>query len=84
MSVHEEIRTVKTKEDFINFLGKLATDKKNNPVEWENKTIENYLESIQSWIEDMDGYYENNNIEVPKNIDWNFFATVFYVGKIYE
>ncbi|MBC2582957.1 hypothetical protein [Clostridium sp. DJ247] len=84
MSVHEEIKTVKTKEDFINFLGKLATDKKNNPVEWENKTIENYLESIQSWIEDMEGYYENNNIEVPKNIDWNFFATVFYVGKIYE
>ncbi|AEY67516.1 MULTISPECIES: hypothetical protein [Eubacteriales] len=84
MSVHEEIKTVKTKEDFINFLGKLATDKKNNPVEWENKAIENYLESIQSWIEDMEGYYVNNNIEVPKNIDWNFFATVFYVGKIYE
>jgi hypothetical protein len=84
MSVHEEIKTVKTKEDFINFLGKLAADKKNNSVEWENKTIENYLESIQSWIEDMEGYYENNNIEVPKNIDWNFFATVFYVGKIYE
>lgn len=84
MSIYQEIKNVKTKEDFLKFLGILAEDNRNNTEEWENKTIESYLESIQSWIEDMEGYYENNNLEVPKNIDWNFFANVFYVGKIYE
>jgi hypothetical protein len=84
MSIYLEIKNVKTKEDFIKFLGMLAEDKKSNIEEWENKSIEDYLESIKSWIEDMEGYYKNNNIQAPKNIDWNFIANILYVGKIYE
>jgi hypothetical protein len=36
------------------------------------------------WVEDMDGYYKNNNIQTPENISWNFFANVLYAAKIYE
>ena len=28
-----------------------------------------------------EGYYENNNLEVPQNVDWNFIATILYIGK---
>ncbi|WP_315121149.1 hypothetical protein [uncultured Clostridium sp.] len=84
MNIYEEIKNVKTKEDFLRFLEILANDRRSNSDEWENKSVEDYLLSIQSWIEDMDGYYENNNLEVPKNIDWNFIANIFYVGKVYE
>lgn len=82
--MYTEINNVKTKDDFIRFLEMLATDKKSNAGEWENKSIEDYLLSIQSWIEDMDRYNENNNLEIPQNVDWNFIASIFYVGKIYE
>jgi hypothetical protein len=84
MEIYKEISNVKTKEDFIKFLGMLALDYKNNTEQWESKGVESYLESIKSWVEDMEGYYKNKKLDVPTNIDWNFFANVFYVGKIYE
>ena len=84
MNIYTEIKNVKTKEEFLRFLEMLANDRRSSAEEWENTSIEDYLLSIQSWIEDMDGYYENNNLKVPQNIDWNFIANIFYAGKIYE
>ena len=84
MEIHEEIAGVRTREEFIKFLKLLIDDSREKSAEWDCKDIPQYLESIQSWIEDMDGYYENNNLEIPNNVDWELFATVFYVGKIYE
>lgn len=84
MNIYTEVQNVKTKEDFLRFLEMLANDRKVNAEKWENRSVEDYLLSIQSWIEDMEGYYENNNLEVPQNLDWNFIATILYVGKIYE
>jgi hypothetical protein len=84
MELYKEIKNINSKEEFIRFLGLLISDFKNNSDEWENKSIESFLEGIQSWVEDMEGYYENNNLSTPNNIDWGFFANVFYSGKIYE
>lgn len=47
-------------------------------------TVKEYLESVTTWVEDMDGYYKNTNKEEPQNINWNFIATLIYVGSIYE
>ncbi|MDE5891786.1 MAG: hypothetical protein K2H45_02560 [Acetatifactor sp.] len=84
MQVCELIEQVRTREDFVRFLHKLEEDSHINMDEWENKDISSYLDSVSSWVEDMDGYYENMNIEPPKDVDWRFLATLFYVGKIYE
>lgn len=84
MNIYKEIKNVKSKDEFLRFLEILSKDRKSNAQEWDNKSIEDYLLSIQSWIEDMEGYYDNNNLEVPQNIDWNFIATILYIGKIYE
>jgi len=62
----------------------LESDFNNKREEWPNETIEDYLVSIKSWVEDMDGYYDNTNSKPPENIDWEFIALLFYVGKIYE
>ncbi|GED17835.1 hypothetical protein [Aneurinibacillus migulanus] len=84
MEFYEKTEQVTTKNQFLEFLNLLNKDFKLNVDEWENKSIDNYLEAIESWIEEMEGYYKNNNLPVPNNIDWNFLATIFYVGKIYE
>ena len=65
-------------------MNSLIEDKEVNPEEWENVNVSEYLEAIASWVEDMDGYYRNMNLEMPKNLDWRFITTLFYVGKIYE
>ena len=75
---------ISNKEDFLIFIKKLAVDKKDGNIEWENKDIFSYLMGVSSWVEDMEGYYVNMGLEMPSDINWQFIATLFYVGKIYE
>ena len=84
MSVDKLLDNMNSKEDFIFFMRCLLNDNQVNIEEWENRDIPLYLESIASWVEDMEGYYQNIGLEIPSNIDWKFIATLFYVGKIYE
>ena len=62
MKLETTVKTINTKEDFINFLEILLLDFKKNNNSWENKSIDTYLEGMQSWVEDMEGYYINNNL----------------------
>lgn len=82
--MYNRINNIKSKEELIDFLAFLSNDRRKMKEEWENNTIEDYLAAISSWIEDMEGYYENNNLPIPDNENWSFIATLFYVGKIYE
>ena len=84
MNVYELIHNIKNKEDFVFFINNLQEDNQVRNNEWENKDISSYLESISSWVEDMEGYYKNMKLDIPANIDWKFIAMLFYVGKIYE
>ena len=82
--MYKVLNEVENKDTFLKFMELLAKDFETNPQKWESPTIDSYLEAIQSWVEDMDGYYMNTGQELPKDINWNFVATLFYVGKIYE
>lgn len=82
--MNELLKKVSSKEDFLNFINVLLNDLHENPQEWEDKKVRFYLESIHSWVEDMDGYYINTKEDAPKDINWNFAATLLYIGKIYE
>jgi hypothetical protein len=62
----------------------LVSNLKNNPGEWENKTLPDYLESMASWTEDMDGYYQNMGLPMPENINWKVFANILVAAKMYE
>lgn len=84
MHLHENINMIQTRENFIEFLYLMVKDKELNSEEWENKSITEYFEGMASWVEDMDGYYNNMNLQMPRDIDWKFIATLLYVGKIYE
>lgn len=84
MQLYEFISKISTKDEFIAFIEQLKNDKLEKPEEWENSDIQSYLTGISSWVDDMDGYYKNLGKNIPSNINWNFIATLFYVGKIYE
>ena len=84
MEFNHIVDNIRTKEDFVKFLTELRYDKEQNSEEWENGEITSYLEGISSWVEDMEGYFTNMNIDMPKDIDWKFIAILFYAGKIYE
>jgi len=84
LELYKEVNEVSSKHEFTRFLDLLIKDYTNNSDEWENKSIEDFLQGIKSWVEDMEGYYINNNLSIPKDVDWKFFASVLYSGKMYE
>lgn len=72
------VRRIKNREDFLEFMNKYVIS------DVDDIQLKAYLESVESWVEDMDGFYGNLGLEKPENVDWSFIATLFYVGKIYE
>jgi len=77
-------KNVKTKEDFIEFLSVLIDDLAADKGIWENRNLEQYLSAMQRWTEDMEGYYINNNLLVPENINWKIFTDILMAARIYE
>jgi len=78
------IEEIKTKENFIDFVEILIIDLEKKSEEWTNKSLHEYLEAIASWTEDMDGYYINNNLPIPENVNWKLFANILLAAKMYE
>jgi hypothetical protein len=77
---------IKTKDDFVSFVELLLEDLKNSPPEWENNTLESYLDAMGRWTDDMEGYYKNmgiNTIEYDK-INWRIFADILLAARVYE
>lgn len=82
MNPFEMIELIESKEQFIDFLNSLSADSIENSNEWENNSIENYLESIAAWVDSYSSC-PRNDIDWDK-VDYKLIAKLFYVGKIYE
>lgn len=84
----ELVNNIKTREDFLKFIN--ALQKQNVEKSWENSTLPTYLEGIESWVEDMDGYFNNigdqetlNKIQ-SNNLDWKLLAQILSAATMYE
>ncbi len=62
----------------------LIKDLDSNVEEWTNNDLKSYLEAVNNWTEDMEGYCKNLNTELPTNIPWKVFANILLAAKIYE
>jgi hypothetical protein len=79
-----DYETVKTKEDLIRFTAMLSEDYFKDPDSWENDNIGDFLESMSAWLADAEAIYSNNEMEFPKNPDWQLMAGMLIGGKYYE
>ena len=52
-----------------------------NPDEWANTNITDYLGQIASWIDDWSDTHKDIDWE---SMDYKSFAKILYMGKIYE
>ena len=48
---------IKNRDDFLVFLKEFITEI--HTEDFENNTLDSFLEAMKNWIEDMDGYYKN-------------------------
>jgi hypothetical protein len=76
---------VTDRQTFVKFLNLLRHDFLENNESWKNKSIPDFLESLGSYAEDIQGYYDNTkqNVNADK-ADWSTFADIFKGAKIYE
>ncbi|MGS2765217.1 DUF7660 family protein [Sinomicrobium sp. M5D2P9] len=85
MDVHEISEKIETKKDFEEFLKFLKLDFETNKAEWENATLKDFLESLQAYTEDVEGYFNNMNIPFDeKKPTWKIFAQLLLGAKVYE
>jgi hypothetical protein len=97
MTLQEYLDNVQNRRSFEAFVKALIEDRKiaaklenKNPDygslgtanDWQNWTIEDYLESALSWLEDSQSDIINDSS--PQSNHWKFFAVFLYCGKIYE
>lgn len=85
MSNNLDTFKVTDRKSFAIFIQLLRKDLFENPQDWENKNLHDFLEALSAYTEDIKGYYDNMKINVDADKpDWNTFADIFLGAKIYE
>jgi hypothetical protein len=76
---------VTDRQSFIRFVDLLRQDFLDNSKEWENDTLDRFLEALSAYAEDVQGYYDNMkagiNADEP---NWQTFADILRGATIYE
>ena len=81
MDTFQFARTVKDRNDFIQFLKRLLNDLINNPQDWENTRLDHYIESMAAYLESSNEEILNGN--KPSHA-WRLFAEIMVAASIYE
>jgi hypothetical protein len=80
----EQINRIETREDLARFVKELGKEYKAAPNSWENDSLQSFLAALAAWIEDMDGYYMNQNQPVPATPEWKTFGQMLAAARYYE
>ena len=80
--ISKRIEKIADKKAFLAFLDELNSSFLTNSEEWENRTIGEFLNAMQSWIEDYSSS-EFNDSDWGQ-VEYSLLARILYMGKIYE
>jgi hypothetical protein len=56
---------VRTRADLVTYIRQLSQEALATSSDWENQTLDRYLEALSAWANDMDGYFINRGEPVP-------------------
>lgn len=74
-----------TRIEFVEFLKEFRKDLKENNSNLRNRTLEDFLESMISYTEDVQGFYDNMKMDIDANEPtWENFKTILKGAAIYE
>lgn len=84
MDLKKKVDTVTSRDDFAAFVDALRNDLNMHPDDWENPTLDRFLEALSAWVRDSEGYYKGNNLPAPESPSWKNFAEMMLAAKYYE
>jgi len=75
---------VDSKDKLVEFIENLRDDFVKNSFEWENPSIERFLDAMAAWVNSIDSYRKNNGLAPLDEPAWETVATMLLAGKSYE
>ena len=74
-----------TRLEFIEFLKEFRKDLEENRTNWENRTLEDFLEAMIAYTKDVQGYYDNFKLDInAEEPTWENFKNILKGASIYE
>jgi len=84
VTISRDIDSVESKEDLADFLAALRNDLIENPDDWENQTLDRFLDGMESWVRVIDAYSRNAGDVEVLSPSWKTFAKILSAAKVYE
>lgn len=84
MRLREQVFDINNKNDLVLFINSLRNDFSNNFGEWQNDNLADYLEAMQAWLEDIEGWERNCSIDISKINVWQLFGHILLASKMYQ
>ncbi len=84
MTLQEHATNVQSRDDFVRFVREMLRELDSAKQQWENTTLERFLEALAGWSGDMDGYYANRGQVLPEQPSWRLMAEMLLAATIYE
>lgn len=83
-SLDEAVRAIETREDFVEFIGRLRRDLDDRPDGWENVTLPHYLEALQGFSADFEGWLKWEGRDSDSLPPWGLLGLVLLAAAQYE
>lgn len=84
-ALRERAKAIQSRADFSAFIQMLLQDFKKHPKEWENDTLESFLEGLSGFVYSMEGYYKNSGVNIDlRTPSWRVFADALLAARVYE
>jgi hypothetical protein len=74
---------VESANDLIAVVTHLWMNLRAHPEDWENPTLESFLQAMAAWLASFPQVYVNNEWPIPQP-DWRFVADALRAARIYE
>ena len=84
MTLAERARAVQTRDDLAAFVAQLKGDLDANVGEWTNVDLASFLNAMATWIQEMEGYYQNTGEKLCDLPPWRIVADVLMGARMYE
>lgn len=84
MELCKSVFKINSREDLANFISELKIDLNQNNSEWENPSLERFLEAMQGFVVNLDGWEKNCNIDTTKMTSWQLVGHLLLAAKMYE
>jgi hypothetical protein len=76
---------ITSRAEFAEFVRALFQNSRLHPEEWENKSLQDFLQGLAAFVEKMEGYYANIGSDVNCDLPgWRVFADILLAARVYE